>query len=97
MPLGTRMWSFTKDVVRLERDEYGVYELLDSLRNIVYIGYGKVECSLLEHFSDGTHPIPCVHHFSIEYTWSEQKAKERWVEELDKFFKMHNRKPSYNV
>ena len=96
MPLGTRTWIYTKSVVRLERDEYGVYELLDSFRDIIYIGYGKISNALLTHFAEGAFPIPDVMHFSVEYTWTEEKARTRYLEELARFFKIHSRYPQFN-
>jgi hypothetical protein len=39
MSLGSKIWLFTKSIVDLERDDYGVYELLDSSDQILYIGY----------------------------------------------------------
>jgi hypothetical protein len=96
MPLGSKTWSFIEDVARLERNEMGVYELLDSSDEILYIGYGKVMELLLEHFTGGTHPIPCAISFSVEYTWNEERAKERCRDEVDAFYRENGRYPKFN-
>ena len=77
MPLGSNIWLFMKSVVNLERDDYGVYELLDRSNMIIYIGCGKIHCSLMEHFADGKSPIIEALRFSAEYTWNEEKSKNR--------------------
>ncbi len=94
--MGTTLWIFTKAVAELERDDYGVYELLGHSDNILYIGHGRIQCSLLEHFADGKNPIDSVFNFSVEYTWNEQKAIKRQNEELDKYYKAYSRYPRFN-
>lgn len=96
MPLGSKIWLFSKAIVDLERDDYGVYELLDRSDNILYIGYGKIHCALMTHFADGKEPIGGVFNFSVEYTWDEEKSKKRQREELAKFYEKNNRYPKYN-
>jgi hypothetical protein len=96
MPLGSKIWLFTKNIVDLERDAYGVYELLDNSDQILYIGYGKIHCSLMTHFTDGKDPISGAFNFSVEYTWDEEKSKKRQREELDKYYITNKRYPKYN-
>ncbi len=96
MPLGSKIWLFTKTIAKLERDDYGVYELLDSSDNILYIGYGKVHSSLLKHFADGSHTITGAHNFSVEYTWTEEKSKKRYNEEIVKYYEKHGKYPTFN-
>lgn len=96
MPLGTRVWLFTKTIVRLEHDEYGVYELLDVSYKILYIGWGKIQNSLLRHFADGQEPVDRAFNYRAEYTGSEEKAKKRQQEELGKYFEIHKRHPEFN-
>ena len=85
-----------KSVVQLERDDYGVYELLDSSDMIIYIGYGKIRCSLMEHFADGKFPMIDASGFSAEYTWDEEKSMSRQQEELKKYHKKFNTYPKFN-
>jgi hypothetical protein len=96
MPLGSRIWLFTKTIVGLERDEFGVYELLDVSDKILYIGYGNIRSSLLRHFVDGQEPIDGAFNFSVEYTWSEEKSVKRQQQELGKYFEIHNKYPKFN-
>ena len=96
MPLGSKIWIFTKSVANLERDDFGVYELLDTSQDVIYIGWGKVRCSLVEHFEDGVHPIPSARWFSSEYVWDKTKANARYEEEMEKYYKNHGRYPKFN-
>ncbi len=96
MPLGSKTWSYTEEVVRLERSEMGVYELLDPSDEILYIGYGKVMESLLEHFAGSAHPVPGAVRFSVEYTWNEERAKKRCREEIDAFYRENGTHPKFN-
>lgn len=96
MPLGNNKWIFTKSVVKLERDEYGIYELIDTADNILYIGYGKIRSILLTHFGDGSYPIYDAKRFSVEYTWSLEKAETRCKEEMIRYHKEHGKYPKFN-
>lgn len=96
MPLGSKTWLYAKSVVKLERDEYGVYELLDSTGGILYIGHGKIIASLLQHFEDGTYPVTGVHSFSIEYTWNKRRSETRYKEELERYHMEHDMYPRFN-
>lgn len=80
----------------LERDDYGVYELLDASDTILYIGYGKVRSSLVRHFEDGSDPINGAFNFSVEYLWDEEKSRRRQQEELEKYLKKHHGHPKFN-
>jgi hypothetical protein len=96
MPLGSNIWLFMKSIIQLERDDYGVYELLDHSDGIIYIGCGKIRCYLMEHFGDGKSPIIETQSFSVEYTWDEAKSKNRQQEELKKYYKTYNKYPKFN-
>jgi len=96
MPIGSKIWLFTKSIVELERDDYGIYEILDRLDKVLYIGYGRIYDSLITHFADGQEPIADAFNFSVEYTWDEEKSKKRQREELNKFYEINKRYPKYN-
>lgn len=96
MPLESKTCLYTKSIVGLERDEYGVYELLDCSYNIIYIGHGKIQSRLFQHFEDGEHPIVGARLFSIEYTSSVERSKQRHRNELAKYYSMHYVYPKHN-
>ena len=96
LPLGAKKWTFAKSVVVLERDEYGVYELLDSNGIILYIGHGKIMTSLLQHLENGTYPITGARGFSVEYTWDRIKSETRHREELARYYKEYGAYPRFN-
>jgi len=96
MPLGSKIWLFEKRIVELEREDYGVYELLDDSDKILYIGCGNVRGSLITHFEDGKNPISGAFNFSVEYTWDEEKSRKRQQEELARYYDKNKRYPKYN-
>ena len=96
MPLGSKTWLYTKSIVKLERDDYGIYEILDGSYNIIYIGHGKIQSCLLQHFEDGVHPITGARIFSVEYTWTGEKSEQRCKEEIAKYHRDHDRHPKFN-
>ncbi len=96
MPLGTKTWLYTKSIVSLERNEQGIYALLDGSYNVIYIGHGKIHNSLLKHFEDSTHPITEARLFSVEYTWTREKSEQRYKQELEKYHQEHERYPKFN-
>lgn len=96
MPLGVKTWAYTKSVVMLERDEYGVYELLDPIGNILYFGHGKIIASLLQHFDDGAYPVIGARRFSVEYIWDKVESERRHGEEMVKYHKKHGTYPKFN-
>ncbi len=91
MSLGTKTWLYTKSIANLERDEYGVYELLDVSYNVIHTSHGKIRNSLLRHFEDGTYPIAETRLFSVEYTWTREKSEQRYKQELEKYYQEHGR------
>jgi len=95
IPLTSRLWIYTKGVVDHDKDQYGVYELLDS-NDILYIGQGLVHSRLIAHFPDGSDPIVGATQYRIEYTASKKVAERREKEELDKYYSQNRRYPKFN-
>ena len=100
MPLAIRWSAFTKEKVRRESDNYGVYEL-GNYRDILYIGEGHVKTRLMSHFSH----MPGVSSYRVEYSsgiygWfpplAKWSAKRRQNEELNSYHRKHGKLPRYN-
>jgi len=84
---------FTKENVRKVPDVYGVYELANTNKEIIYIGCGKLRSRLLAHFKD----IVGVAYFRYEKTGSQERAKQRERMLLRKYLSTHEGKlPKFN-
>lgn len=49
--------SFDKDLITSERDEEGVYEIMNEIGEVIYVGAGPIKDMLSGHFPDGTRPL----------------------------------------
>jgi len=49
--------SFNKDLITSERDDDGVYEILNGTGEVIYVGAGPIKDMLAGHFPDGTRPL----------------------------------------
>lgn len=87
--------SYSKELVYLESDEFGVYEILDS-DGPLYIGHGLIRTQLLSHFPDGSDPIVEASKYRVEYTISKELAKQRAKAKLDAFHEQKGRFPRFN-
>jgi GIY-YIG catalytic domain len=71
MPIPTQWWSFDESMVRIDRDQPGVYELGDDTGTVVYIGSSQeLGKRLAEHLREPE--SSCVRRnatqYRIEYT-----------------------------
>jgi|Deesub1362A_J573_1020465.scaffolds.fasta_scaffold01674_4 excinuclease UvrABC nuclease subunit len=96
LPIYKRWSRYTKDKVRELEDYYGVYELANSSREVVYIGEGRIRSRLLSHFADGQDPTPGVSYFRYELTGSKLRATQRQNALLAEFEREYGRLPKYN-
>ena len=95
MPLAIRWSAYTKDNVKREGDNYGVYELGD-YDDILYIGEGLVYTRLMSHFADGSDPMPGVSSYRVEYTGGKLRAEQRERAELDAYYRNYGCYPKFN-
>jgi len=65
MPLTIKWSGFTKDNVKRETNNYGVYEL-GNTDGILYIGEGHVYSRLMAHFADGLEPVVGASSYRVE-------------------------------
>lgn len=88
MPISSPWWSYTINLVEMERDAPGVYELGNPGKNVIFIGSSKqVRSSLLEHLEEP--PGSCVRRFAtryrIEYTNDFKKREDELFNEHVRF------------
>ena len=93
-------WSdFTKENIKSETDNYGVYEISDIQRNILNIGEGHLKTRLLIKHPDNVKSkerIPEAAYYRCEYTGSKLRCEQR-ERALQKLYKSkHKKHPKYN-
>jgi excinuclease UvrABC nuclease subunit len=90
-----KKWScFEEKKIEQVPDVFGVYELADRNKEIVYIGHGRLKERLRRHFTENIYKE--VTYFRYEETFSKEKAKKREKALLSKFEKENKRLPKYN-
>jgi hypothetical protein len=93
MPISSEWWSYTVNLVEMERDAPGVYELGNPGKNVIFIGCSsKVRSKLLEHLAEPAGS--CIRRFAtryrIEYT---NDFKRREDELYNEHVKLHGKLP----
>ncbi|RLE06553.1 excinuclease ABC subunit C [Candidatus Aerophobetes bacterium] len=97
MPILKRWSSFRKEnVIKEVPNFYGVYEVADGAKEVLYIGEEKVRDRLLAHFSGGSDPIPGVSYFRCETTRSKDRCVQRQNALLAEYKRGHDRLPKFN-
>lgn len=96
MPLSSEWWSFTPNLIEMEREAAGAYELGNPGKNVIYIGSSShVRGSLLEHLR--AQSGSCIHRFvtryRVEYT-KDYAGLEQVL--LADHLKTHGRRPRCN-
>jgi predicted GIY-YIG superfamily endonuclease len=96
MPISSEWWTFSVNLIEMERDAPGVYELGNPGKNTVYIGSSdRVRSRLLEHANEP--PGSCLHRFAtrfrIEYT---PDCEKREQDLLNEYILRHGRLPRCN-
>jgi hypothetical protein len=66
MPISSEWWSYTINLVEMERDAPGVYELGNPGKNVIFIGSSpQVRSSLLAHLQEPAGS--CIRRFATRY------------------------------
>ena len=92
-----KKWSsYNHANVATYRDTYGVYELGDTNGDVHYIGEGLIHSRLMDHFPQGSDPIPGTAYFRVEPTGCKERAGQRERALLREFERRYGRLPKYN-
>ena len=92
-----KKWSkFTKKNVERLKDIFGVYEIADRSKKVIYIGRGRLRSRLLRHFPRGEDPIPGAAYFRVARSYSRLRAEQKERKLLKNFKKKHGKLPRYN-
>jgi hypothetical protein len=96
MPLAVRWSKFTYENLDRVDAVYGVYELGDKDRNIIYIGHGVLRDRLFAHkISDD----PCfkkARYYRFEKTGSKESAEQKESAEINAYEQQHGELPECN-
>lgn len=96
LPIAKRWSSFDEESVNVVPPNYGVYELGNRLRNVIYIGSGILSERLNAHLRSRN---PCTqksYYFRYERTDSEARARQRERALLRDYERTHGRLPLCN-
>ena len=96
MVIAKRWSNFGKENVRKVPNVYGVYELANGAKDVIYIGEGKLRDRLLAHFAGGSDPIPGASYFRYETTGSKNRCVQRQNALLAEYERKYGRLPRFN-
>ena len=96
MPIAGEWWSYTLNLVEMEKDAPGVIELGNPGSNVIFIeGSPKVRARLLEHLGESA--SSCITRYAtryrVEYTTNYRRREEELFQE---HVKLHGRMPRCN-
>jgi hypothetical protein len=96
MPIDGEWWSFTLNLVEMEKDAPGVFELGNPGKNVIFIeGAPKVRARLLEHLEESS--SSCITRYAtryrVQYTANYRKRQE---ELFQHHTRLHGKMPRCN-
>ncbi|OGD55503.1 hypothetical protein A3K78_11350 [Candidatus Bathyarchaeota archaeon RBG_13_52_12] len=90
----TQWWGYSAASVSLESDIYGVYELGDADKEIVYVGSGKVKDRLLCHLENKECPL--ARYYRLLIVGAEESCNSMESEIVQEYRERKGRPPLYN-
>ena len=96
MPLPVKWSKFTAEDLDRVDEVYGVYELGDKNKNVIYIGQGILRDRLFAH---KTSDKPCskkTQYYRFQKAGSKQRAEQRERAEMNKFERQYDVLPECN-
>ena len=96
MPIAKKWSSFRKEHIEEVLNVYGVYELADGSKDVIYIGEGKLRDRLLAHVTGGSDPIPGASYSRYEKTGSKIRCEQRQNALLAEYGREYARLPRFN-
>ncbi len=93
MPASKRWIDFNEENIKQLPNAYGVYQLADKNKEVIYIGEGKLIHNLLTHLSDKTESIS---YFRFRENDSKKSSKIRQTILLKEFKEKNGEMPKLN-
>jgi len=96
MPLAIRWSKFTKENLDRVDPVYGVYELGDKDKNIIYIGQGVLSERLWAHKTSGKPCFKKARYFRFEKTGGKMRTEQRERAEMNSYEDQYDALPECN-
>ena len=96
MPLAVKWSKFTDEYLERADPVYGVYELGDKDKNIIYIGQGILTERLWSHKKSHKTCFNKAQYYRFEKTGGKQRAEQRERAEMNQYERQHGNLPECN-
>ena len=96
MPAAKRWIDFNEENIKQLPNAYGVYQLADNKKEIIYIGEGKLKHNLLIHLLDNSNGITSTVYFRYRENDSKRSSKQRQNILLREYREKHGKMPEFN-
>ncbi len=96
MPASKRWIDFNEENIKGLPNAYGVYQLADENKEVVYIGEGKLIHNLLTHLSDKSDETEDISYFRFRENDSKKSSKIRQNILLKEYKEKHGDTPKLN-
>ncbi|MDI6724916.1 MAG: hypothetical protein QMD61_09760 [Methanobacterium sp.] len=96
MPVSKRWIDFNEENVKELLNTYGVYQLADVKKEVIYIGEGKLRHNLLVQFNDESEKTTSTVYFRYRENNSKKSSKQRQNILLKEFIDKHGKPPKFN-
>lgn len=96
MPLAIRWSKFTEENLDRADPVYGVYELGDNDKNVIYIGQGVLSERLWAHKNSDKPCFQKARYFRFQKTGGKQRAEQRERAEMNAYLRRHDTLPRSN-
>ena len=93
MPLAIKWSEFTEENLSRVDPVYGVYELGDKNKNIIYIGQGVLSERLWAHWRSDNPCLQKTKYYRFEKTGGKLRAEQRERAEMNAYEKRHGKLP----
>jgi len=90
----SQWWGYRESIVSTDKDDFGVYELIDGDEYVIYIGSGQVKTRLLDHLNKKEFPM--AEQYRVEYCVTETECRIREQQLLQAYKNAHGKLPMYN-
>jgi len=96
MPVSKRWIDFKEENLKEILNTYGVYQLADADKEIIYIGEGKLRHNLLVQFNDKSEKTASTAYFRYRENDSKKSSKQRKNILIKEFIDKHGKPPKFN-
>ena len=97
MPLAIKWSEFTEENLGRVDPVYGVYELGNKDKDVIYIGQGVLSERLWAHFNSDNPCLQKAQYYRFEKTGSKLRAEQRERAEMNAYEKRHGTLPECNT